>query len=346
MGKMRTAKNILVLMPDKHMGDLVVSLPVIKALMEYFKEDNFTLVIDNAYIEIIETINGLNKLLLYPRKKLRESHIIKRVGIFCGFLRRLRRVAPDIAIDLEGRNVSSTLTFLSGAKMRVGRSTAKRSFFYNFKVKLPGGIHKVYSFSTIAAAVGVSIEKINFGLKASDERAASLRNKLRSENIKTDKPIVCIHPGAGKIYKQWSTEGFAEISDWLFSEGFHVVFIGSNSDLKKINEISSSTKYEAYNLGGKLSLGELIAFMGMCSLFIGNDSGPTHLAAVVGAPIIALFGSANERRWGPMSENMVILRGEERCRKCTGMHCEYNYRCIQTISPQDVKSAIIKLLKR
>ncbi len=331
-------------MPDKHMGDLIVSLPVIKGLREYFKEDHFTLIVDDAYAELVETINGIDQILFYPRKKLKESHLIRRLVIFFSFLKQLRKVSADLAIDLEGRNISSTLTFLSGAKMRFGRSTSKRAFFYNFKVKLPKGVHKVYSFATIANATGATIKNINLKIKASKIKKAALKNKLSSENIKADKPIVCIHPGAGKIHKQWTSEGFAEVSDWLFLKGFHVIFVGSDIDIKKIESITSLTKYDPYNLCSKLSIGELIALFEMCSLYIGNDSGPTHLASLVGTPIIALFGAADEKRWGPLSKNIIMLRGEERCQKCIEINCQKLYRCIRTISPNDVKSAIIKLL--
>ena len=80
------------------------------------------------------------------------------------------------------------------------------------------------------------------------------------------------------------------------------------------------------------------------SLFIGNDSGPMHLAAAVGIPVVALFGPAVEAEWGPISKEAIVLRGEQRCEKCTGKNCQHDFKCIRMISVYDVKAAAEKLI--
>ncbi|MEW6416968.1 MAG: glycosyltransferase family 9 protein [Nitrospirota bacterium] len=337
-------KNILVLMPEKHMGNLVVSLPAIMALKEFFKEKIFFLVIDRAYKDILEPLIGRENLLLFPRKQLRENSFAKKMRIFFQFLHQLRSTSPDVAIDLEGRHASSMMAFLSGAPLRIGRSTAERPYLYNLKVDLSTGKHKVYSYIEIAAAIGVQSETVSFRLQASDTHRTSLKSVLFNEGITTDKPIISIHPGAGKIYKQWASDGFAKVSDWLSSKGFQVVFVGSSGDLNKINEISSFLKHQSYNLGGMLSIGELMALFEMSSLYIGNDSGPMHLAAAMGIPVIALFGPGINSRWRPLTEKAVVLRGTDRCQKCKGKDCQYDFKCISTLSFTTVKKAIEKII--
>lgn len=338
-------KNVLVLAPDKHMGDLVLSLSAINALKEFFKEKNFYLVVDSAYRGIIETIDGLDNLILYPRKLLNGNPFTKRLTILFDFLRQLRSTSPDLAIDLQGKVASSTMTFLSGAPLRVGRSTGKRSYFYNLKVNILRGRHKLHSYVEIAAAVGVQSEIEVYRIRASEDKITALKNILLTEGITIGKSIICIHPGAGAIYKQWTEEGFADISDWLSSEGFQVVFVGGNRDLEGINKIRSISKRHSYNLGGKLSLGELMALFEISSIYIGNDSGPMHLADAIGTSVIALFGPADEKRWGPLSKKSITLRGTEPCEKCKGKDCQYDFRCIKTIPPDDVKAAIERLIR-
>ena len=249
-------------------------------------------------------------------------------------------------MDLQGGYASSIFTFLSGASLRVGRSTAERPYVYNLKVDLTRGKHKVYSYTEIAAAVGAKSELVSYRLRASDKQMSSLKGILLEEGITTGKPIVCIHPGAGKLYKQWTKEGFTEISDWFSSEGFQAVFVGGGGESEEIQEIRSHTKHQIYNLSGKLTLGELMAVLEISSLYIGNDSGPMHLAAATGVPVIGLFGPADEKRWGPISENSIILRGDRPCDKCKGKDCEMNFRCIKTLPSEKVKSAVEDILSK
>lgn len=341
----KSVKNILIVASDKHIGDLVLSLSAINKLKEHFNGNGFYVVIDSRYAEIIETIEGLDNVILYPRKLLQGKPFLKRLSIQSEFLRRLRNASADMAIDLHGGVASSTMTFLSGAPLRIGRSTAKRPYFYNHKVTLSKGKRKLESFMQIASAVGVQ-GKLQFQrLNVPERRETSIRNILKNEGIKQKIPIVCIHPGSSVIYKKWTEEGFAEISDWLISKGFQVVFVGGEDDSNEITNIISQMKYSPHNLGNKISLGELIALFKVSSLFIGNDSGPMHLADATGAPVIALFGPAGEHRWGPRSEKSIVLRGEQPCEPCKRKECQYEFKCIKTLSADDVKIAIERLIR-
>lgn len=336
-------KNILILMPDRHMGNLLVSIPAIRSIRESFRDKRVYLLVDTAYMEIVETL-GFDGLIPYQRRELRDGLINQRLIIYLGLVHSLRVIKPDIAIDLEGREYSSLLTYLSGAPIRYGPATSKRSYLYNRKVKVPEGKHKLFKYLSIASSAGAKV-KTEFNLRPSDTRRASLWQKLKDYGADLDRPIVCIHPSAGKVYKQWSLEGFAEISDWLSSKGLQVVFVGSNKDIDDIKKIEAITSHPFHNMAGRLSIGELMALFGLSSLFIGNDSGPMHLAGATGLPVIALFGPADERRWGPLSNRAIILRGDEPCKKCKGRHCEYEFRCVRRLSTEDVKDAVKTLLK-
>ena len=338
--------TVLVLMPDKHMGNVVVSLPAIVALKEFFEKKSFFLAIDEAYRDIAESFIDMENVFLYPRKQIRKNHFIRRVSIFSRFIRQMRGISPDIAIDLQGGYASSVLTYLSGAPLRVARFTAKRPYLYNRRIRLVRGRQRVYYYTDIAYAVGAGDIDIYYRLKAVDAKKISLGRKLSDEGVRSDMPIACIHPGAGKVFKQWNSEGFAAVSDWLSSEGFQVVLVGGKDDLKKIAEIISLTKHGVHNLGAKLSLGELAALFEMSSLFIGNDSGPMHLAASTGIPVVAIFGPARESRWRPLSEKAIVLRGTEKCQVCTSEGCRLDFRCIKTLSSEAVKTAITTLLGR
>lgn len=340
-------KNVLVYMSDKHMGNFVVSLPSIRALNKFFRDKNFFIIVDSAYAEIIEALPGSYNVILYPRQLLNYGPWLSRVTAMAKFLWQTRKSAPDVAIDLEGRHTSSTLMFLTGARIRIGRSSAQRAYFYNMKVDISEEErHRVFRYCETASAIGAPCDNMTHVLKSTESQRGSLTEKLARTGIDLHKPVACIHPGAGRVFRQWTSEGFAGISDWLTMKGFQTVFIGGRGDLQKVSEVTSLLEYQSYNVGGMLSLGELTALFEISSLYIGNDSGPLHLASAVGTmPVVGLFfRPGSDRTWYPFSEKSLILRGDAGCETCKQNHCPYNFQCVRNLSFNEVRSAIAKLL--
>ena len=335
--------SVLTLMPDKHIGNLVVSLPAIDALIKHSQGKEFYLIIDNAYREIIESIISEEHVKFYPRKQFNTGSYLRRALLYIEFMRNIRKMQPDIAIDLQGGHTSSLITLFSGASSRVAGSFTNRPYAYNVKVNLSEGKHKVYSYIEIAAAVGAPVNEKAYRLQSSKAKRLSLENKLKNIGLISERPMVTVHPGAGRLQKLWTVSGFAIIADWLAAREYQVVFVGGPGELDRTSEIISLLNHQTYNLVGILSLGELMALFEMSSLFLGNDSGPMHLAAAMGTPVVAMYGYADETRWGPRCEKSIVLRGQERCQDCSKKECR-DPICINTLSSDDVKNAIKTLL--
>jgi len=337
--------SVLVLMMDRHLGNLVVSLSSIAALQKYFHNKKCYFAFDSSYKEVVEGVNGLNNIISFPRRDIYKSSSLKRVFLYLKFINSLRSTQCDVTIDLQGGDASSIASFLSGASWRVSRSSAMRPYIYNIKVDLPVGEHKVRSYTKIAETLGATVDKPLYPLYPSSLRTESLHKILELHGVAPHGPIVSIHAGAGNIHKQWTTEGFVEVTDWLASKGFQVIFVGSDRDQDKIKEIMTRLSHKAYNLGGILSLGELMALFHKSSLFLGNDSGPMHLAAAMGIPVVGLFGPVDEKRWRPLSSNSIVLRGQEGCENCREKLKEcHDFPCISALEPEKVMQAISELL--
>ncbi len=339
--------SVLIVMMDRHLGNLVVSLSSIVALQQLFRGRNVYLVVDSSYREVVESIDGFDRVFSFPRREIYESTVLRRIVLSLKFINKIRSISPGAVIDLQGGSASSALSLFSGAAYRLSNSSAKRSYVYNTKIDLPVGKHKVHSYTKIAIALGAKIDDPYYRLHASESRRSSLGSILRTHGISFEKPTISIHTGAGNIHKQWTTEGFAEVADWLCAQGFQVILVGADRDLDKIDATMSLIGHKAYNLGGSLSIGELMALFEMSSLFVGNDSGPMHLAAAMGTPVVALFGPVDERRWRPLSPNSVVLRGQEPCDDCRikRKDCD-NFPCITLLSSKQVKEVIGKLLAK
>jgi len=337
--------SILVLMIDRHLGNLVVSLSSIAALQKHFHNKKCYFAFDSSYGEVVEGVDGLKNIIFFPRREIYESTLVKRVFLYLRFINSLRSTHCDVTVDLQGGSASSIASFLSGASWRVSNSSARRSYIYNIKVDLPVGEHKVRSYTKIAEALGASVDNPNYRLSPSSLKTESLDNILQLHGVTPHRPIISIHAGAGNIHKQWTTQGFVKIADWLASKGCQVIFVGSGRDLEKIKAIMTRLSHEAHNLGGSLSPGELMALFHMSSLFLGNDSGPMHLAAAMGTPVVGLFGPVDEGRWKPLSNNSIVLRGEKACEDCRNKRKDCNdFPCITTLEPDKVKQAISELL--
>jgi ADP-heptose:LPS heptosyltransferase len=341
---MDKVNTVLTLMPDKHIGNLVVSLPAIDGLIKHFKGKKFCLVIDNAYKEIVESMISEEQIKFYPRKQFITGGYLRRALSYTEFMYSIRKMQPDIAIDLQGGHTSSLITLFSGAASRVAGSITKRPYAYSAKVKVSEGKHKAYSYIEVAAAVGAPVNEKNYRLQAAEARSVSLRHKIRNIGLISERPMVAVHPGVGWLQKLWTVSGFATIADWLTARDYQVVFVGGPGELDRTSEIISLLSHQTYNLVGSLSLGELMALFEMSSLFLGNDSGPMHLAAAMGTPVVAIFGYADETRWGPRCEKSIVLRGQERCQDCSKKECR-DPTCINTLSSDKVKNAIKTLLQ-
>jgi len=333
--------NILIVMTDKHMGNLIVSIPAIRALLEHFKNKNVFLLIDALYREIVESVISKENMILFHRRELKKMSSHQKLREYFKLIKKIRAIKPELSIDLEGRQASATFSFLSGAKIRVGRISGERPYLYNKKVNVRKNSHRVFGYMDIAKSVGANTDKIVFYVQPTKPKEISLDKKLLSYGIQIkDRPYVCLHPGAGKIYKQWPIENFAEVADWLTQQGFAVVIIGGKSDERNSEKLIQLMQSKAYNLTGRLSLGELVALLKSSELYIGNDSGPLHLAAATGIPVVGLFGPADDRRWGPLGENSYVLRGYKRCSKCKGKDCAYDFRCIKKLQVKNVIQTI------
>jgi ADP-heptose:LPS heptosyltransferase len=193
--------TVLTLMPDKHIGNLVVSLPAIDALIKHFQGKEFYLIIDNAYREIIEGIIREEYIKFYPRKQFNTGSYLSRALSYIVFMRDIRRVQPDIVVDLQGGHSSSIITLFSGAFTRVASSLTNRPYAYNVQIDLAEGKHKAYSYIEIAAAVGAPVSEKAYRLQSTMARRVSLENKLRNIGLVSKRRIVTVHPGVGRLQK-------------------------------------------------------------------------------------------------------------------------------------------------
>ncbi|MFZ5995275.1 MAG: lipopolysaccharide heptosyltransferase II [Thermodesulfobacteriota bacterium] len=174
-------------------------------------------------------------------------------------------------------------------------------------------------------------------LKKGDTGGFSDKNKL-----------IGINPGASYgPAKRWLPERFVELARMLTRQAdADVVIFGTNADRKVGEGALAAAPGSVINMAGKTTLGQAMALMACCRVFITNDSGLMHVAAAQHIPMVAIFGSTNPVTTGPFSDRAVIVRRDIDCSPCLKTVCPSDFRCMKEIMPKEIFAATLKMLEK
>ena len=194
--------------------------------------------------------------------------------------------------------------------------------------------------------LGIEPQVCTLELNVSDGECQAAEQILATHGLK-GKKWVMLHPAARYWFKAWPVERFAALGDALVGEGFQVVLIGSENELRVADEVMQSAEETFISLVGKTSLRDLAALMKECSLFVGNDAGPMHMASALNVPIVALFGPTEPAVWGPHGKSCRIIYKGLDCRACFHPGCfRGEDSCMKRITVDEVLRAAKRLLAR
>jgi lipopolysaccharide heptosyltransferase II len=154
---------------------------------------------------------------------------------------------------------------------------------------------------------------------------------------------VVLAPGSVWPTKRWPAASFAEVADRLQQEGYGaVVMLGGPDEQADVAAVRERMKTSVIDLAGATTVGLLPALLSKASLLITNDSGPMHVAAAIGTPVVALFGPTSAVLTGPYGAGHSVLTGNVPCRPCFSRTCSnaLPLECLQTVSPEQVLAAV------
>jgi heptosyltransferase-2 len=184
-----------------------------------------------------------------------------------------------------------------------------------------------------------SLDSVKVGVSEPDRAAA--RELLGRQGAGPAGPVIGLNPGAAYGgAKRWPAERFAAVADALASQyDARVLIFGSAGELALAHQVASHMTTRPMILAGKTTLGQLMGLIEHCGLFITNDSGPMHLAAALGVPQLAIFGSTSEQATGPLSDRARIIKHPVECNPCFLRECPTDFRCMLEISVNEVVEA-------
>ncbi len=340
---MKIEKSPLLLFPTHYLGNFVLGLPWICEVVSKFPES--TIVIDSAFVPLLDMTDAKSaRVVIYPRQLLSKSHgLVSRIKHYFKFLRELRRYRHRYLLDLEGERFTGVLSLLSGCSVRYGPTQKNGDFFYTESVKLDYENHRFNAFGELIRQwqiVSTPLNTLAYREKSTDSLAI---NKILNLTNRV-KNLVVIHTGASAKYKRWPASNFAVLSKLLTAKGYSVVWIGAGQDdSKTIEEIKAqSDDANTLDLSNRLSFSELVTLLKHSSAYIGADSGPMHLAASTGIPVIGLFGPSKESIWRPLGSNSIVLRSDQSCHVgCKGKVCLSSEHCLKSLPPEVVLDATL-----
>ncbi len=324
-------------------GDVIHTLPSLAALRRFYPDAHITWVVEEAAADIVKNHPYLNEVIVSRRKSwqkyFKAGQLRRPLREMKLFLRQLRLRPYDLVIDFQGLLKSSVIVYLSRGKRKLGYDSLQElsGLFVNEKIPEDMNKHAVDRYLDFPRYLGAAADEAEFILPRNHEAETAVQALLDEYNLK-DKNFIAINPVAYWETKLWDDDNFARLADLIKNNlKMDVVFTGSNKE--SIEKITSGMAACGINLGGKTSLSELACLYKKARFVITTDSGPMHLAAAVGTPVIALFGPTDPARTGPYGEGHTILRTQLPCSPCFLKKCPTK-KCMKEILPEQVFAAV------
>lgn len=332
---MEDLRRILFVKPSS-LGDIVHAMPTLSALRRAYPTASITWLVKRQWAPIVERIEGVDRV--WP--------LDPGFSGWCSQVPALRRAKFDVAVDLQGLLRSALMTRLSGAPRRFGFANARESspYLYTHRISVPTvDIHAVDRYLLAAAAMGVvGHGPVEFRFRALQGDQEQVDQLMRQAGLAPGMDWVAMNVCARWPTKRWAAASYAALADRLVDEGLGpVAFIGGPDERSEVAAVRTRMKAESFDFSGKVPLGILPAVLRKAGLLITNDSGPMHVAAAVGTPVVALFGPTNPVRTGPYGVQHEVLVHKVPCSPCYSRSCRNpnTMECLTGVTPEQVMSA-------
>ena len=318
-------------------GDAVMSMPAFEAVRENFPKSHITVLARPWVIPLYENHPAVNEVIPYKR----GYGVLKDSSEFLRVIRVVRALQFDMAVLFQNAFEAALIARLGGIKIRVGYNTDGRGFLLSHSVVRGREVlklHQVEYYLTLLRAIGWDAPTKDPALRADPESVTRVRALLSSKGIEDQDLLIGISPGAAYgPAKRWPVERFAAIGDRAIKEwGARVVVIGTQKEKELGQTLISATAPGAVNCCGMTGLGEALALLQRCQVFVSNDSGLMHVAAALKVPTVAIFGSTDPVATGPRGKNARIVKQDVECSPCLKPECPVGYRCLLAVQPDDV----------
>ena len=336
--------KILILKPSS-LGDVVQALPVLRLIKRHLPAGEIYWWINSNLASLIEGDPDLTGIVRFERKRWAAP---RHWPEMFRSVQWMRAQHFDWVIDLQCLVRSGAFAWLANGNFLIGLDESREGArgFYDLAVRRPSfHTHAVDWYLAVLPPLGVPVHKNFQWLPERPETAAAVKSEWQTDDARW----IAIQPGARWNNKRWPVQNFAELVRLLATEFPDVRFaILGNDDDKPLGKIIACAEpARCLNLCGQTSLPEMVEWLRLSELMITNDTGPMHVAAALGKPLVTLFGPTEPRRTGPYGQLENVLRINLPCSPCLKSHCHYEKpnECLKAISPAMVFESACKKLE-
>ncbi|MBI1977529.1 MAG: glycosyltransferase family 9 protein [Candidatus Omnitrophica bacterium] len=328
-------QNILVVRLD-HIGDLTCSLPAISILKKQYPNARLSLLTGKEGEAILAQNPNVDEIIVF-RSNWFARGIFFNPFEFVKLVWNLRKKAFDLGFDLRGDLRNIVLMALAGVRYRIAYGIAGGSGLLDRTGVYDTALHQVELNAKLVTEEVFTktdlVPKIFLGEAEIGEALQTLKNLGARSGTK----LIAIHPEAGYPSKEWEEEKFVVLIHRFLRESRDTILIFGVSKARQLAEHFAHSA-RVINLVGKCSLRQMVALLSHCHLFIGNDSGPSHLAQTLDIPIVVIASGTNEYdQWGVWAKDAQVLKHAVPCSPCHLKYCNVlGHPCMSHISAEEV----------
>ncbi len=338
-------------------GDVIHTLPALTALHRHYPDAQIDWLVEDGAADLVQGHAALSRALVWRRREfvklLKAGRLFSAVRLFLSVLLALRSTRYDLIIDFQALLKSSLWIFLARGRRKVGfgqgmEHSENSHLFLNERIPAVSmEIHALDRGLRLLQALGIPNLQVLYDLPIGEKDEGAAEQLLVESGVRLDRPFVVINPVAKWPTKLWAAERFRELAERLLEKGFQVVFTGSKEDRPLIDEMAGTLGSSVIRLDGRTTLKVLAAVYRSASVVVSTDTGPMHLAAALGTPVVALFGPTAPWRTGPYGGGHVVLRAGVSCSPCFSKSCKTTelepMACMNRITVEQVVEAVARL---
>jgi heptosyltransferase-2 len=342
-------RRLLVRAPN-WMGDAVMCEPALRGLRALFPSVEISVLAKPMVAELLGSQPEIDRVVVYDDKK---SHAgLSGKWTLAGALRRQRY---DLALLFQNAFEAALLAWLAGIPRRYGYVTDGRAVLLTDPVAVPDQAkltHHVHYYWDLLKPLGLSGDPPAPQLAIAPEEERTIAGRLSENGVAASDAVVGINPGS--TYggaKRWMPERFADTAERLCVDierttgrGASVVILGGKGEEELGYAVAERMTRRTVVLSGRTTVRELMAAVKRCALLVTNDTGPMHVAAAVGVPVVAIFGPTDWRTTAPFGQEAGIVRQPVECAPCLLRECPIDHRCMTRVSVDQVYGVAVKQL--
>jgi heptosyltransferase-1 len=335
-------------------GDVIHTLPALNAVRNYCPEANITWLVEEDAASLVIGHRALNRVIVSKRKRwlkaLRSLSLLSTIKEVHGFIKVLRDTRYDMILDFQALLKSGILIALARGQRKIGFGKGLEHMEHSYiflNERIPAvdmEIHALTRGMMLLNAIGIPTNEVEYKLPVSNDDWEKVDELIKRHGLIGVKILIAINPVAKWESKLWPKERFARLADMIIDKyDARIVFTGGPEDRPTIQDVMSAMKRRALNLAGQTTLKMLAALYEKTALVISTDTGPMHLAAAMGTPVVAIFGPTAPWRTGPYGSGHRVVRADSECSPCFKRQCE-TIDCMHQISVDQVFDAVSKII--